>query len=96
MVSISEQKSHAIFHGCNDYHKWNKINERDSGLEVYKLKIKKAHELERKYKLKRDCLIRILRLDEYRGSKTNKGTMAAGGRKQSYSNQDGFDNKPGK
>jgi hypothetical protein len=90
-MKTGKEKSHDLYLACQEYIKWNGRNRFDSSIEIHKSKIKKAHELEKKYTIKRGGLVRILRLDEYHGKRTDTGTMAEGSRKQSHSNTDGRD-----
>ena len=94
-MKTGKEKSHDIYLACNEYHQWNNINQYKQGIESYTDKLKKCHELETKYKIKKHGLIAILRLDEFRGHKINQRTMAGRGGVQSDSHQDGRNNAPG-
>ena len=70
-MKTGKQKSHDIYMACKDFHKWNSCNMHRFDLESFYNKIKKCNELEKKHGIKKNGLLTILRLDEYRGNKVD-------------------------
>ena len=74
-MKTGKEKSHDIYLACKDFHKWNSCNMHRFDIETFNNKIKKCNDLEKKYGIKKNGLLKILRLDEYRGNKINSGNV---------------------
>jgi hypothetical protein len=86
-MKTGKQKSEDIYLACRDYHKWNSRNKHRFDIESFNNKVKKCHDLEKKYSIRKDGLIKILRLDEYRGNKVDSGNVEGRNRSKSNGNQ---------